>query len=148
LDPESDPDPLVRGTDPGIRIRIRTTMLVVDYSNSLCVCAQVLEKYCTAEKRPSLPNSWSYVLEQPGRATEEGAASSRPASPLTSGGAHRHGSPSPLVAAGGGSKHSSSAASLITKFTKVLSQEERAKVSLKRTELTRGPPELVQHYRL
>jgi hypothetical protein len=88
---------------------------------------QVLEKYCTAEKRPGVPNSWSYVLEQPGRATEEGAASSRPASPLT-GGAHRHGSPSPLVA-GGGTKHSSTAASLITKFTKVLSQEERAMVS-------------------
>jgi hypothetical protein len=109
--------------------------------------SQVLEKYCTAEKRPSVPNSWSYVLEQPGRSNEEGAAS-RPASPLTAGGAHRHGSPSPLVAAGGGSKHSSSAASLITKFTKVLSQEERAMVSLKGTELTRGPPELVQHYRL
>jgi hypothetical protein len=88
----------------------------------------VLEKYCTAEKRPGVPNSWTYVLEQPGRATEEGAAS-RPASPLT-GGAHRHGSPSPLVA-GGGSKHSSTAASLITKFTKVLSQEERAMVSLR-----------------
>ncbi len=25
-DPELDPDPLVRGTDPGIRIRIRTRM--------------------------------------------------------------------------------------------------------------------------
>ena len=113
---------------------------MVDESTSLCV-AQVLEKYCTAEKRPSVPNSWSYVLEQPGRATaDEGAAASRPASPLTPGGAHRHGSPSPLVAAGGGSKHSSSAASLITKFTKVLSQEERAMVSLKSNELTIGPP--------
>jgi hypothetical protein len=26
LDPEPDPDPLVRGTDPGILIRIRTKM--------------------------------------------------------------------------------------------------------------------------
>ncbi len=87
--------------------------------------AQVLDKYCaTASQRPSMPNSWSYVLEQPGRSTapqEEAAAaagagttpaSSRPTSPSTGG--------------GGGTRQNP--ASLITKFTKVLSQEERAMV--------------------
>jgi hypothetical protein len=83
---------------------------------------QILEKYCAAN-RPTMPNSWSYVLEQPAsvRSTpsaaagqEEGgsAASSRPTSPL---GSTAAGKPNP--------------ASLITKFTKVLSQEERAMVS-------------------
>ena len=84
--------------------------------------AQVLEKYC-ASNRPSMPNSWSYVLEQPGggRSTasqEEGAASgsSRPPSPLGQ----------------GATKQQQHPTSLITKFTKVLSQEERAMVRKKK----------------
>jgi hypothetical protein len=69
-----------------------------------------MEKYC-GTSRPSMPNSWCYVLEQPGRSTvgQEEAAGSRPTSPLA-----------------GGARQSP--ASLITKFTKVLSQEERAMV--------------------
>ena len=70
-----------------------------------------------------MPNSWSYVLEQPGggRSTasqEEGAASgsSRPPSPLGQ----------------GATKQQQHPTSLITKFTKVLSQEERAMVRKKK----------------
>jgi len=41
LDPAPDPDPLVRGTDPGIRIRIR---------NNMSRIPNTAFKYCTLKK--------------------------------------------------------------------------------------------------
>lgn len=67
-------------------------------------------------------NTWNYILEQPNAkssAPSEDVASSRPSSPVQS----RINSPNP--------------ASLITKFTKVLTEEERAQ-NLSRANLT--PP--------
>jgi len=69
---------------------------------------EILEKY---KVTPSFPNDWNYILEPPKQnVTQEEGGVSRPDSPT-----------------GGAKNQPPNPASLITKFTKILTEEERAK---------------------